>query len=314
MDTRSRCAAARAPHVIRARIPSIARRPRSPSAAGPHTGAPSAPTSRTRSRNAPALRMVLRGERLQGLAAPVVARQLPFEVGLDVAVLVDGQRERQPRADLARRGRPAEAQARERHDLCRQAQEPVDQVRVVADLADRARAQPDRFGGVHASRQRDRGVAHRVEEEVEVVVGERLVAHRRHAPHARAIGAEHEERRRCANPGHVRQRVRDGRARRRIGDVNDVPLLEIALRRRRERAGAQQADEILADRPVAVRAVHAPRRQGRVSIEPVEAFRDRDLLAIALMQRRAQRRHRVGRTRGRRLACGIGRGGWWSHH
>ena len=64
-----------------------------------------------------------------------------------------------------------------------------------------------------------------------------------------------------------------------IAHDEDIGLLQVALRRRRERAGAQQTQQFRLDRSRQVLPVHTPRRQARKLVKAGEGRIDGDILA-----------------------------------
>src|SRR6266852_5080035 len=114
---------------------------------------------------------------------------------------------------------------------------------MVADDADRAAAEPDRFGGADEGREHDAGIDRGVEELVEVIVRERLAAKLGDALKAPAIGEKNQEDGRNDDPWHIGDQLADGPAHSAVADNEDVALLQVALRGRRERAGAEEPQQ-----------------------------------------------------------------------
>ena len=135
--------------------------------------------------------------------------------------------------------RPADAHAGHRDDTLGQFQEIAHLRGMVADDADWTAAEPDRFGRTDEGCEHDAGIDGGVEELVEMVVRKRFFAELGNALEPPAIGEKDQKHRRGRHPGHVRDQVADGAAAGRVGDDEDVALLQVALGRRRERAGAQ---------------------------------------------------------------------------
>jgi hypothetical protein len=108
---------------------------------------------------------------------------------------------------------------------------------MIADHADRAGAESDRIGGADEARQHDPGVHRCVEELVEVVVRKRLAAHARDFRQPPSVREEHQERGRRPDERLIGNEIGDGVL---IGFAHDedVCLLQVALARRRQRAGA----------------------------------------------------------------------------
>ena len=110
---------------------------------------------------------------------------------------------------------------------------PVEKLRV-------PRIGPEQVIGDHASRlSAEPPIDGGVEELVEMVVRKWLAAKLGDALEPPAIGEKDQKDRSGRHPGHVGDQVADRAAAGRVGDDEDVALLQVALGRRRERAGAQ---------------------------------------------------------------------------
>src|SRR5207302_3446304 len=187
---------------------------------------------------APSLRRALPYVLVDRGAAAVVGVDAGSEIALIVAVAVQRDVERQARTDVACLRRPADTHAGYRNDAVGKLQHVAHARRMVADDADRAAAEPDRFGGADEGCEHDAGVDGRVEELVEVIVRERLAAKLGDPLQAPAIGEKDQEDRRGDDPRHIGDQLANRSARRVVTDNDNVALLQVALRRRRERAGA----------------------------------------------------------------------------
>ena len=91
---------------------------------------------------------------------------------------------------------------------------------------------------------------------VEVFVGEGFAAPFPDVADAPVVAAEHQEQRRIQDPRHFREMRDDAPAFGGVGDMNDVGLLQIAFGRCRQRAGAEQPQQVRTDR---IRAIAAQR-------------------------------------------------------
>src|SRR5262245_19599544 len=116
-------------------------------------------------------------------------------------VAVDRGRQRQAHGDAGRPARPAEPEARHREDMVGQADEVGDLARMIANGTDGSAAEPHRFGGDHERRKGDAGVDGRVEEGIQMIVGEGFAAPGMELALPAVVAAENEERRGAANPG-----------------------------------------------------------------------------------------------------------------
>ncbi len=115
---------------------------------------------------------------------------------------------------------------------------------MIADGADRAAAEPDCLGSADKRRERDCRIDDRIEEQIEVIVGERFateLGNRRQTP---AVRGEHEEYRRIIDPRHLRNKRHNGLSYRGVADDDDIALLEIAFGWGREGACAKEAKQI----------------------------------------------------------------------
>ena len=115
---------------------------------------------------------------------------------------------------------------------------------VIAHGADRTTAQPDRRRRPQERRQHDRRIHRRIEKLVEMIVRKRLVVEFCQHRQPFAVGDEHQEGRRVHDPRHVGNGRDDAGTDCRVGDDDDVALLQVALGRRRKRAGAQQPQQV----------------------------------------------------------------------
>src|SRR5215510_3441859 len=113
-------------------------------------------------------------------APAIVGLDLADHVALGVAVLDHGGRERQPWRDLARLLGPADAQPCDWNRARRQIERLGEDPGIIPDRTDRAGAEADGGGGLHECGHHDRTIDCRVEERIEVIVGERLVTAPRH--------------------------------------------------------------------------------------------------------------------------------------
>ena len=146
----------------------------------------------------------------------------------------------QPRRDHARLGRITDAQARERKHPVRQLQQIAHRLRVIAHRTDRAATQPDGFCCMDKAREHDTGIDRRIHERVEMIVGKRLAAQFRDLAGAPVVTAKNQEHGCSTHPRIVRDEVGYRLALVRRADVDDIGLLQIAFRRRRQRACEQQ--------------------------------------------------------------------------
>src|SRR6266849_4805031 len=128
---------------------------------------------------APALGGALAPIGPQRLAAAVVGVETAREIARVVAILVQGRIEAEPRRDVSGLRGPADAEARDRDHALGKLEQLAHHIGAIADGADRTTAEPDRRGGTHERGQNDRAVDDGVEEQVEMIVGERLVAQSR---------------------------------------------------------------------------------------------------------------------------------------
>ncbi len=92
---------------------------------------------------------------------------------------------------------------------------------------------PTASAALHEAREHDGGIDRRIEEQIEMVVRERLAAHRRELRRAAAVGEEDEEHRRLDEPWHFRKQRGDGMALSFVANNQNIALLQIALCRRR---------------------------------------------------------------------------------
>ncbi len=207
------------------------------------------------------------------------------EVAAVETAAMHGGVEAEPGRDVALLGRPAETEPGHRHDLLGQAQQVAHHRGVIADGADRAAAEPGGLGGADEGRQHDRRIGHRVEKQIEVIVREWLVAHLGDRRHAGAVGDEHQERRRVRDPRHVGDGGRDRALHGLVVDDDDVALLQIALGRRRQRAGAQEPQRVGRNRLRKETAVAAMARHGGKFGKAEKVGIDRNALAEAFGER-----------------------------
>ncbi len=115
---------------------------------------------------------------------------------------------------------------------------------MIADGADRTAAEPDCLRGADKRRERDCRIDDRIEEQIEVIVGERFateLGNRRQTP---AVRSKHEEYRRIIDPRHLRNKRHNGLSYRGVADDDDIALLEIAFGWGREGACAKEAKQI----------------------------------------------------------------------
>src|SRR5215813_11141584 len=120
----------------------------------------------------PALRIALAAIGSQRRASAIIGLDLADDIALAIAVLDDRRRQRQPRRDLGRLLGPAEAQTSDRNRARRQIERLGEDAGIVPDRADRAGAEADGSGSLHERGHHDRAIDRRVEEGIEVVVGE----------------------------------------------------------------------------------------------------------------------------------------------
>ena len=104
---------------------------------------------------------------------------------------------------------------------------------MIPDRTDRTAAEAGRLGGADESGEHDCGVRHRIEEQVEMVIGKRLAAQGGNRRHPAAIGDEDEKGRSIGDPGHVADGIGDAALHHLVIDNDDVALLQVTLRRSR---------------------------------------------------------------------------------
>src|SRR2546427_5310180 len=114
--------------------------------------------------------------------APLVVGAHLLVRRIGVAVAMHREAERQPRRDKRRSGRYADAETRHREHIVRQTQEPAHFLGVIADHADRAATEARRLCRRDEGFERDGRIDRRVEEGVEMVVGEGMTPPRVHLP------------------------------------------------------------------------------------------------------------------------------------
>ena len=133
------------------------------------------------------------------------------------------------------------------------------------------------------------GVDRGVHEVIEVIVREGLAAPFADLPDAAVVAAEDEQHRRFGDPRHVGDERGDGLHFRAIRDVDDVGLLQVGFRRRRQRAGEQKPQQRRIDRIVRIFAVRAVLDDARELFQAgvgEAAGRRAEALAIAVSIRR----------------------------
>src|ERR1700730_792130 len=115
---------------------------------------------------------------------------------------------------------------------------------MTADGDDGAAAEPDCLRGADKRRERDCRIDDRIEEQIEVIVRERVateLGNRRQTP---AVRSEHEEYRRIIDPRHLRDKRHNGLSYRGVADDDDIALLEVAFGRGREGTCAKEVKQI----------------------------------------------------------------------
>src|SRR6185312_2717370 len=108
-----------------------------------------------------------------------------------------------------------------------------DGLRMVADHADRAAAQTHGLRRLRDACEYNGGVDRGIEEQIEVVVRERLAAHGGELRCAATVGEDDEDDRRLDEPRHFRKQASDGMALSFVANNQNIALLKIALCRRR---------------------------------------------------------------------------------
>jgi len=124
--------------------------------------------------------------------------------------------------------------------MTRQGEEVRHLARLVADRADRAGGKPLRLGSEDQRAEQNPGIEGGVEEGVEMIVGEGVAAQRVDRPLPGVVGADDEQDGRPLYPGVAGKPRLDRGALRRIGDKDDVGLLQVGLRRSGEDGGADE--------------------------------------------------------------------------
>src|SRR5262249_33174910 len=109
------------------------------------------------------------------------------------AAAMHREAEGQPRRDNRRLGRYADPETRHREHMVRQTQEPTHLLGVIADHADWAATEARRLCRRDEGFERDGRIDRRVEEGVEMVVGEGMTPPRVHLPLAPVVTEEDEE-------------------------------------------------------------------------------------------------------------------------
>jgi hypothetical protein len=112
-----------------------------------------------------------------------------------------------------------------------------------------------------------------------MIVGERLVAQPRNRRQPARVGEEHQKYRSIRDPRHVGDQRGDRALLGLVAHHHDIGLLQIALRGRRKRAGAQQAHELRLDRTRQEAPVHAMAGDPRQLVQSPEIGIDRTRLA-----------------------------------
>ena len=107
-----------------------------------------------------------------------------------------------------------------------------------------------------------------------MIVRKRLVAPLRKLRKPAAVGEKHQKHRRIRDPRHIRDQRRDGALLGLVADDQNIGLLQIAFRRRGERAGTEQPDEIGLDRARQETPVHAMPGNARKLVEPRQTWID----------------------------------------
>ncbi len=255
------------------KTPSSARTRRSPAAAARRIAAPCPPTSRrTRPRPSGPGRAACRGGSRRGACRRrrCARRDCLRRIGPDAACCRPSRGLMWPFSDGQPTHSPATGITR-----CGSFSMSLTLLRMIADHADRAGAEPDRVGGGEKRRQHDAGIDRGIEELVEMVVGKRLAAHVRNFRQPPSARQENEKRGRGADERLIRDQIGDNVLLGLFQD-DDVGLLEVALRRRRQRAGAKQAQQGGVHRLVEIAAMHLAAGDAGERVEAGKVVVDRE--------------------------------------
>ena len=107
-------------------------------------------------------------------------------------------------------GGPSGGEAGDRDHALRQGQDIAHPSGLVPNGAERTAAEPDRGGGPHEGGHHDGAVDGGIEQQIDMIVRERLAAQARQLRGAAAVGQEHQQHRRLREPRHVGHQRDDG--------------------------------------------------------------------------------------------------------
>ena len=147
----------------------------------------------------------------------------------------------------------------------------------VAQDADRAADQADGACGTDEIHHHERGIDRRIEKAIEVFVGEGLPPALENPTKSPAVAAKHQQSGSVLHPRHRWHQRFDRRAHRRIADIDDIGLLQIAFRGSTQRAGCEQPDQIGIDCSLGPSPVRCLACNLQQLVKAFESWRDRDL-------------------------------------